>query len=598
MDQPPPSGKSAWSRSIADLLRVLLRSSEMLANAFDFNQGLQQLAALMVSEDAADICFVDVLEDGALARVAATHRDARLQEIVDELQDRYPPEIDGPHPVAKVIQTLDPQWLPQMTPDFLATTTRDERHLELVVALEFGSYVSVPIAARNEVMGALTVIRTEGASPFDEDDVELLAELARRAAIHLHNARLFEQREDALWRLRRLQDITDVVLLSLPPVALIDELMHRLRDALGADTVRILLASDDGKHLHGGGAVGLGDTSQWQDELPIGHGFAGRIAATRKPLVITPPTYSSEILSPALRRLEHVAGVPLLVGDDLVGVVHVGHRSPHGFDDDDLQLLFLAADRIALAIDQSRRFELERQKTLMLQGSLLPAELAQIPGSSVQARYLPADTSSTIGGDFYDVFDVRDGAVGVLIGDVAGKGIPAAAFVGLARHTVRSAARHSRDVRVPLLWLHEALEDTSGDDYCTALYGRMTPTASGVQFVFASGGHPLPIVLRADGTAETVGTPGTLLGLVPEVKLHETIVDLNAGDLLLLYTDGVTDTRDHPLMNDDVNQLLISVADADPGRVCDEFERALRDLRTTQDDDIALLCVAVHGDEG
>src|SRR5262249_23631595 len=159
--------------------------------------------------------------------------------------------------------------------------------------------------------------------------------------------------------------------------------------------------------------------------------------------------------------------------------------------------------------------------------------------------------------DFYDVFDVRDGAVGILIGDVAGKGIPAAAFVGLARHTVRSAARHTRDVRVPLLWLHEALEDTSGDDYCTALYGRITPGADGVRFVFASGGHPLPIVLRANGRAETLGTPGTLLGLIPEVKLHETTIDLAPGDLMLLYTDGVTDTRDHPLLNEDVGELLI-----------------------------------------
>ncbi len=569
----------------------------MLANTFDFNQGLQQLAALMVGEAAADICFIDIIEDGEIVRVAATHRDTELQRIVDEMRQLYPPVIGGPHPAARVIETLEPQWLPVMSPEFLTTTTRDERHLELVRALQYGSYVAVPIAARNEVMGVLSVIRSQGAPPFDASDVALLADLARRAAVHLHNARLFEQRDDALWRLRRLQDITDLALLSLPPNDLIDELMRRLREALGADTIRILLASEDGRYLRGGGAIGLGDPTQWQDELPIGHGFAGRIAATRKPLVISPPTYSLEILSPALRRLEHVAGVPLLIGDDLVGVVHVGHRDACGFDDDDLQLLFLAADRIALAIEQSRRFAEERQKTLTLQASLLPDALASIPGCNVQARYLPADTSSTIGGDFYDVFDVRDGAVGILIGDVAGKGIPAAAFVGLARHTVRSAARHTRDVRVPLLWLHEALEDTTGDDYCTALYGRITPRSDGVQFVFASGGHPLPIVLRANGRAETLGTPGTLLGLIPEVKLHETTIDLAPGDLMLLYTDGVTDTRDHPLLNEDVGELLITVADADPGRVCDEFERALRGLRAQQDDDIALLCIAVHGDE-
>jgi serine phosphatase RsbU (regulator of sigma subunit) len=357
--------------------------------------------------------------------------------------------------------------------------------------------------------------------------------------------------------------------------------------------VRILLASEDGGSLHGGGALGLGDRTQWQDELPIGSGFAGRIAATRKPLVIEPPTAGLEILSPALRRLAHVAGAPLLVGDELIGVVHVGHREPVGFDAEDLQLLLLAADRIALAIDESRRFQIERQKTLALQGSLLPSDLPEVPKCAVCARYLPADSASAIGGDFYDVFDVDEDSVGILVGDVAGKGIPAAAFVGLARHTVRTAARHTVGVLTPLRWLHEAFQDISTDEYCTAIYGRIRPTSKGVRLVFAVGGHPLPVVVRADSSVETIGRPGTALGLLPRSNLHECTVDLYPGDLLVLYTDGVTDTRQSPMTSRQFGELVARIPVPDPDGICKEVERALRELRATQEDDIVLLMVAV-----
>ncbi|HEY7440668.1 MAG TPA: SpoIIE family protein phosphatase [Acidimicrobiia bacterium] len=578
---------------LAHLLRVLLRASELLAESFDFREGLQKLAQMMV-ENAADICLVDIMEEGEIVRLAATHRDPQLQRAVDELRDRYPPVLGGPHPVARVVETLEPEWRAVMSREFLVETTQDERHLELALTLRFGSYVTVPIAARNDVMGALSVIREEGREPFGEEDVELIADLAHRAAVHLHNARLYEQRDEAVWRLRRLQDLTDFSQLALPTDELIDEVIHRLRRAVDADTVRILLASDDGRALHGGGAIGLGDPSQWRDELPVGEGFAGHIASTRRPLIIEPPTADLEILSPALRRLAHVAGVPLLVGDELIGVVHVGHREPHGFDDEDLQLLLLAADRIALAIDQNRRFRVERQKTLALQGSLLPATLPPVPKCRVCARYLPADSASAIGGDFYDVFDVDEGVTGVLVGDVAGKGIPAAALVGLARHTVRAAARHTQSALTPLVWLHEAFRDVSADDYCTAIYGRLTPVAGGVQLSFAVGGHPLPVVVRADGSVQSIGQPGTALGLLPEARLHESTVDLQPGDLLVLYTDGVTDTPESPMTTDQFGELVAGLSGDDPESICDELEHSLRDLRAEQADDIALLLIAVQ----
>jgi len=356
----------------------------------------------------------------------------------------------------------------------------------------------VPIAARGEVIGAMSAVRAEGRRPFDEGLVELLFDLARRVAVHLHNVRLNDERDaaeaalrDTVERLRRLQTLTDLAFSTLPLDDLIAEVMRRVKRVLNADTVRVLLVAPDGASLRGGGGIGL-DPGRWNDELPVGAGFAGFIAQSRRPLVVHPAESNVRFLSPAIRDLAMIAGVPLLVGDQLVGVLHVGSKTPRGFDDEDLQLLRLAADRIAIAIDQRQRLEQERRKTLRLQQSLLPDDIEPIPGCELVARYWPADDTMSVGGDFYDVFPLSDGRYGVLIGDISGKGVEAAALTGLARNTVRVAARHTTGIEAPLHWLHDAMMSSRSDEYCTALFGMLVPDEECWRFEFAIGGHPLP----------------------------------------------------------------------------------------------------------
>jgi serine phosphatase RsbU (regulator of sigma subunit) len=579
--------------------RLLLRATEAIADSVDFGDALDQLARLAVTE-IADICLIDAIHDGRIVRLAAVHRDPAHQSLVDELLDKYPPVAGGPHPVARVLENQSVEWLPDMNADFLRATTQDERHLELVTSLRFSSFVSVPIARFDDTLGALTVIRSDDQPPFDEHDVDLLTDLARLAAVHLGNSLLHEQRDAAdealratVERLGRLHELTDLALAALSPDAFIDEVMRRLRRVLGANTVRILLATPDGRELIGAGALGLGDMSEWRDELPVGEGFAGTIAATRAPLVVAPKLQPFDFLSPALHNLELVAGVPLLVRDRLIGVIHVGSREPRGFDDDDLRLLELAAERIAIAIDQNQRLEEERHKTLLLQETLLPAVLPEVPGCEIAFRYWPADHSLAVGGDFYDVFAIGENRFGVLIGDVAGKGIAAAAFTGLARHTVRTAARHTRTIVEPLQWLHEAMLDSAGGEYCTALYGSLIPHPHGVTIDFALGGHPRALLIGRDGRIDHTGVPGTALGLIPDVHFTVTSLLLEPGDLMILYTDGITDTHEHPLSDDELRAVIGPAVMPDAEATLDRIEQSLRALRSRQDDDIAIIAIRV-----
>jgi integral membrane sensor domain MASE1/anti-sigma regulatory factor (Ser/Thr protein kinase) len=178
-----------------------------------------------------------------------------------------------------------------------------------------------------------------------------------------------------------------------------------------------------------------------------------------------------------------------------------------------------------------------------LQESLLPSHLPEIPGLEAAAEFRPAGEPHVVGGDFYDLFQGDDGSWAVVVGDVCGKGASAAAVTGLARYTVRAASMgESRPSRVLEVLNDALLRQRSPHEFCTVAFARLEPNgAQSVRATVSSGGHPLPLVLRAEGRVEAVGSHGTLLGVVAEPKLSDSTVELRAGDALVLYTDGLTD---------------------------------------------------------
>ncbi|MGH2685766.1 MAG: PP2C family protein-serine/threonine phosphatase, partial [Actinomycetota bacterium] len=179
-----------------------------------------------------------------------------------------------------------------------------------------------------------------------------------------------------------------------------------------------------------------------------------------------------------------------------------------------------------------------------LQQSLLPPNLPSIDGVALAATYRPAGEGLDVGGDFYDVFPTGRNAWGFVMGDVCGKGAEAASLTALARYTVRTAALTARKPSRILGTLNEAVLREEGDErYCTVTYTRLRMVADGAEIIVSSGGHPLPIVLRAEGEAMEVGRWGTAIGLFADTTLSDTTTALHAGDTLLLYTDGVVEAR-------------------------------------------------------
>ncbi len=248
---------------------------------------------------------------------------------------------------------------------------------------------------------------------------------------------------------------------------------------------------------------------------------------------------------------------------------------------------------LRLAADNERLYGEQRKIAEMLQMSLLPDHLGAPAGVEVAARYWPAGSANLIGGDFYDLFSVADDRWAVAIGDVCGKGIEAASLTGLARHTLRAAARQSNLATDVLLAVHNALRDHQPPTFCTACFGFMYPLDDGSYHLELSlGGHPQPLLLRANRRVEAIGMRGTLLGMI-EPSLVTSTIDLHPGDTLVFYTDGLTDAPAHQAVSvEELTNLLELQGDQPIEQLADSIRALKRHRRPLgSGDDTALLIV-------
>ena len=360
-------------------------------------------------------------------------------------------------------------------------------------------------------------------------------------------------------RLADLQSITDAALAYLPLEGLLDELLTRVVGILGADTSAILLLEDDDTTLIPRAAKGLEEEVVRGIRIPVGRGFAGRVAASRRPVRIL-NVAQADIYNPILREkgLVSLLGVPLIVEGNVVGVWHVGTLTERAFDDEDVELLQRAADRAALAIS-SRLTERERGLADALQRSLMP-RLPELPAVSLAGRYLPA-AAERLGGDWYDAFSLQDGRLGMAIGDVVGRGFHAAAIMGQLRSGLRAYALDGAAPSDVLSSLSGLLRQLEPGRTATVIYLVVDPHGGGL--VIASAGHPPPLVHKPGEEPRLLELPGSVpLGAARHARYEDVLMVLEPGSMLVLYTDGFIERRDESL-DDSLQRLMTTVAEGE-----------------------------------
>ena len=285
---------------------------------------------------------------------------------------------------------------------------------------------------------------------------------------------------------------------------------------------------------------------------------------------------------------------PLIArGKTLGAVTFVTGESGRRYHAQDLALAQEIGRRAGVAVDNARLFGERSHIARVLQESLLPQGLPEMPDADLAARFLPAGGGAEVGGDFYDLFEMRGSSWGVVMGDVCGKGADAAALTALARYTLRTAATQWTRPSDVLESLNRAILERHGERrFCTAAFARLEAADGRLRATIASGGHPMPLVLRADGKVIPAGGRGRLLGVESDAQLTDEVVTLGPGDALVLYTDGLTDAHAPARMLDDhdIERLLAGCAGDDAAGIAECLERAaLGDNGQAARDDIALL---------
>jgi serine phosphatase RsbU (regulator of sigma subunit) len=278
-------------------------------------------------------------------------------------------------------------------------------------------------------------------------------------------------------------------------------------------------------------------------------------------------------------------------------------RSGHAFDATAKRTAQRLSQRAALGLDNARLHEQQRHIAAVLQRSLLPKALPEIPGFEVASEFLAAGEAYEVGGDFYDAFRTGATSWSVVIGDVCGKGPEAAALTSLARHTIRTASNPNRAPSSVLRTLHDSISAERSDlRFCTAALLQIDATNGNgrgtAQLTIALGGHPQPVVVRRSGKIDLLGEPGTLLGAIPDPDVSDVGARLNPGDALVLYTDGVLEARDRSLADDPkwLAGQLAEVAGRPPAEVAKKVaEAAIGRQDGSPRDDIAVIVLQRKG---
>jgi serine phosphatase RsbU (regulator of sigma subunit) len=399
-------------------------------------------------------------------------------------------------------------------------------------------------------------------------------------------------------RLRGIEAVTDAALSRLDEQSLLDTLLVRVKTVLGADTAAVLLLDDSAGQLVAAAASGLEEEVRQGVRIPLGAGFAGRVAASREPVILATVDHTT-VRNPLLvdRGIKSLLGVPLLVGGKVIGVLHVGSLSGRSFTPQDVELLQMAADRAALALHSMKSQDSELA-AVALQRSLLPTALPAVPGLDLAARYVTG--SGTVGGDWYDVFVLPDGRLGVVVGDVAGSGLDAAVIMGRMRSALRAYVLETADPAAALRRLDRKIQYFEPEAMATVLYGVYTPGTG--EFTVSLAGHLPPVLAAPGGSASLLPVrPDPPIGAADDPPRRSVTVIIPPGALLCCFTDGLVERRGEvldqgmgrlaALLRDQVAQKRGNGPPAEDA--CAAVMRTLVGYAPAQDD-IAVLMLARH----
>lgn len=542
-DAPAVHGPADGGESGAATAQLLASAGSRLLRAADDPEDLIEGVAELFVPFLGDSCTIDLVDDEGRIDLA----------LVRTAPGAEPPDPDRRRAVvAEAIAQRRSLVIPPEAP------TRADGSLRNLVV--------VPLEARGHVVGAITV-SSSSARGYDEAWIRVAEDFATSAALAVDNARLLEAErmvrreiERATTRLsylletssalaasldlgQALSKLADVLVSGLADVVMIDVLMH------DGSIQRMATAHADPAEQDLARRLGL------YSPRPGSRNPAARVIQSSRP-EWTPDVDEGVIsravqdeghrkVAEALHPVSYIC-VPLVARRRVLGAVTMitTHSSGRRYTESDVALADALAQRAAIEIDNTRLYQEANEASRVLQHSLLPPSLPELPEADVAVRYRPAGRYSQVGGDWYDAFALPGGALAVVVGDVVGKGMSAAATMGQLRMVVRAYALEDPAPAAVVGRLQRLMRILSGSHMATLIYGVYDPGSLTLRYVRA--GHPPPLLLVGGRSRYLDGGLTVPLG-VPDDEASEAEARLDPGATVLLYTDGLIEHRKVPI---------------------------------------------------
>lgn len=418
----------------------------------------------------------------------------------------------------------------------------------------FVQAVLLPLFTKGEVFGMLVIGQREGDAPLTARKIELASGIANQAAVAIDRAQLYTAQQEEQWTTTVILQVAEAVNSQFDLTDTLEAIVRHTTLLAGVVHCAILQWNPNRQRLYASKSSGFSLEAEASFENmvidPETDPFFKELITSRKNVDCgkDTPFAFPDLLKPFFDN-EDVLGIPLLAQGNLVGAMLVDHIGTEGQSERRrLNILMGIADQCALAIQtahlqedalSARSFEREMELARHIQLSLLPQKPPEIENWDVAAHYSPA---RLVGGDFYDFIPLADGKYVFIIADVADKGVPAAMFMTICRTIIRAVASSQLTPRQTLEKVNKLIvQDNRSELFVTCWLGILDPEKR--MIAFSSAGHNPPLLIRADGQFQELRTKGLALGILDPIVLNEAAIELQPGDILLAYTDGLTEAR-------------------------------------------------------
>jgi len=498
-------------------------------------------------------------------------------------------------------------WVAQNRELVIANQAREDprfsAELEERIGLKIDSIICIPLLRRGKLLGVMVGMNKLYGREFTEEDLKIFYSLADQVAIALDNSYLYRKVKKERLETEILLDVDRLISSSLDLDKVLEAILDSLKRLVKYDAAAIFLIDKEKKEVGEIKAKGYDPVLEPDLRLKVGQGLVGWVAENRESVIVPEVEKDPRYIQARYETKSEIVA-PIITDQRIIGVFNLENNQVNAYDLEDLNLLTAFASHCAVAIERTRlhkeilvKNKLEEELIIArrIQESFLPQKDPDLAGLDISGINIP---SEQVGGDYYDFIPIVENQIGIAIGDVSGKGIPASLIMASFRASLKAEIRNNYAIRTIFFKVNNLLyESIERENYVTAVYGVLD--VKNKIFTFSNAGHNPPILRRKGGQIEHLTEGGVALGILQNFDYKERALGLNSGDIILFYTDGVTEAKnesDEEFGTTRLEKILLESHNLKAKQIQDKIYEEVKDFTQNKpgQDDLTMIVIKVE----